>query len=685
MYKKLLAMIITLFIITAIMPATVFAVEYNDINNHWANSEIVKWSKIGIIQGSDGRFRPNDAVTRGEMAVIIDRIMKFDKPSENSFTDLDENFYTKSLLGANSAGIIVGENGIIRPKDKLTREEATVIIGRALGVQRSNTSTFSDTREISDWAKGYVFGMAEKGYITGMGENNFEPKSYVSRAQVVKLLDNSIKAIYNNKAEYSGEVDGTAIVNTSDVVLKNSIIKGDLIVSQGVGDGSVVLDNTKVVGKTLIRSGEVQLAVPKISIPNINKSTNDSNKQTTQTDTSNNKQSSTVNNDEQMKAVWISFLEYGGNDGREPLIMGKPIEQAKQNIENIFDNVKSAGLNTVVVHVRSHSDAIYKSEIFPSSIYVNPNGSSNRRQGDDIGWDVLEFMVEEAHSRGLKIHAWFNPYRIGVSDKNKLSETNPARKWIEDIESGRISERFVVKNDVYAYNPAYEEVMDLIADGVREVAENYDVDGIHFDDYFYPTKGTSFDSVEYNAYKSAGGDLDLGTWRLNNVSKLIKKVYNVVHSGKAKNKNIVFGVSPQGSINGNYQSQYADVALWTSEDGYIDYIVPQIYYGFKNTNNPFEQTIDKWSDMVTNDKVKLYVGLAAYKVGKYDKWAGKTQSTQLEWVNDEEILKRMLDKMNSTPKVNGFILFSYDTIFRPSGDVQDKVNREMEAFRGAIK
>lgn len=229
---------------------------YNDIANHWAKFGIERWSNYGIIQGSEGLFRPDSPITRGEMAVIIDRVMKYQVKSLNSFNDLDSTWYTDAILGANKAGIILGNNGLVRPTDLITREEAAVMLGRALHISESDIiAEFSDMSSISEWAVGYINALTSLKIINGIGDNLFAPKSNITRGEVVKILDNAIKGLFSNAGIYTEDVDGDVIINTCDVTLKDMEVSGNLIVAEGVGEGEVNIDNVKIKGNITIKGG----------------------------------------------------------------------------------------------------------------------------------------------------------------------------------------------------------------------------------------------------------------------------------------------------------------------------------------------------------------------------------------------------------------------------------------------
>jgi uncharacterized protein YjdB len=255
--KKLISTLLVLAMLLFMLPISIFAAASgnSDIADHWARTAIEKWSGMGIIKGSDGKFRPDAPITRGELAVIIDRIMKYQTAAKNSFSDLGENFYTAAVLKTNAAGVMKGDGARIRPNAEITREEAVVIIGRALGItEKTGSSSFGDGAGISKWAAGYVNSATEKGYINGYN-GLFQPKSTISRAEAVTILDNAVTGLFSDAKEYSTEVNGTAIVNTPGTVLKNMKITGDLIIAEGVGNGTVTLNNVTVTGKMIVRGG----------------------------------------------------------------------------------------------------------------------------------------------------------------------------------------------------------------------------------------------------------------------------------------------------------------------------------------------------------------------------------------------------------------------------------------------
>lgn len=357
---------------------------------------------------------------------------------------------------------------------------------------------------------------------------------------------------------------------------------------------------------------------------------------------------------EEIRGVWISYLDL------EPMLKGKSEKEFKESFSSALDNIEELGLNTLIVQVRPFSDAICESKYYPWSSYCTGN------EGKDPGYDPLEIIIGQAHNRSIRVEAWINPYRVrSDSEKLKVSEANPASKWINEG-----NDNIINYNGGIYYNPGKEEVRELIVNGVKEIVQNYEVDGIHFDDYFYPSSNTSIDEKAYNEYTSSGGKLDLFNWRRENVNILIKEVYREI---KSINSQVLFGVSPQGSMNNNYNSQFIDIEKWVQNPGYIDYICPQVYYGFLNGSSDFQGVIEEFNNLVTEPNVKLYIGLAPYKLGKEDSWAGSGSD---EWKNSTDILKRQVEASRKLEKYDGIMFFRYDSLFNPEPEVKSQVDKE---------
>ncbi len=356
----------------------------------------------------------------------------------------------------------------------------------------------------------------------------------------------------------------------------------------------------------------------------------------------------------EVHGVWISYLEMSA------LLKGKSKSDFRKAVDKIYDNCVSIGINTVYVHARAFGDAFYESELFPATKYLSGT------VGEKTGYDPYEILVDEAKKHGLSFHAWINPLRLCTAeDMLAVSSDYTIKKWYNSEYKGKY---IVNVSGTWYLNPAYSETIQLVCDGVKEIMKKYDVDGIHIDDYFYPTTEASFD---YSAY-TASGYSSLSSFRINNCNKLVKALYDTVHSCSST---AVFGASTQGSIENNINQLYADAESWC-KGGYIDYFAPQIYYGFDNSAQPYEKCTDTWVRMVKNTDVKLYIGLAVYKIGKEDTWAG---NGKWEWCNTETMLKRQTEYARKKG-CDGIVLYSYNYIFT-SGYVSSAINKEISNLK----
>ncbi len=369
-----------------------------------------------------------------------------------------------------------------------------------------------------------------------------------------------------------------------------------------------------------------------------------------------------VSNSDEYRAVWISYLELEGMDLSSA-------QSFTNEMTAILDNSLSIGLNTVIFHVRPFGDALYNSSIFPSSHLVAGT------QGSPLPYDPLAIAIELCHARGMNIEAWINPYRVqlNTSKPASLASTNPAVQYLNSSDKG---DYVVESNGGYYYNPAYTEVQDLIVSGVVEIIQNYDVDGIQFDDYFYPTTDASFDSA---AYSKLGNGTDLAVWRRENVNSLVRKVYDAV---KATDPSVIFGISPQGNNDNNYNSQYSDVNLWLATPGYVDYIMPQLYWGFDyltasgREDYQFVRLSNVWASYQRAPSVSLYIGLGAFRIGAGDGGA----NDQAEWSSGDNIAKQ-IEALRQINGISGFALYRYDNLFNST---QPTVSQEVNAIRNTL-
>lgn len=370
---------------------------------------------------------------------------------------------------------------------------------------------------------------------------------------------------------------------------------------------------------------------------------------------------------DEVRAVWIAYLDLA------PVLKGKTEAQFKESIGKMYDNCVSIGLNTVIVQVRPFSDSFYPSELFPWSSYCSGT------LGKALSFDPLEIMVNEARSRKLKIEAWVNPMRaVTTSEIKNISTQYPIRQWYDD--SSLKSRNLIEYDGRLYYNPASPEARKLIADGAAEIVKNYDVDGIHIDDYFYPPSlPQSYDKAQYDAYVEEGGKLGQDDWRRENTSKMVKEMYEAI---KKENSSAAFGISPRGVVSQNVDQLYIDVKQWCSTPGYCDYIAPQLYYGFEHSTAAYDDVMKQWSDLVTCDEVDLLVGLAAYKVGQTDQYGGSGKD---EWKTSHDILAHQIDESRAYKNYGGMIFFRYEQIFSPTSDAKEAMELEKQNFTALLK
>ncbi|MBR0381926.1 MAG: family 10 glycosylhydrolase [Eubacterium sp.] len=351
------------------------------------------------------------------------------------------------------------------------------------------------------------------------------------------------------------------------------------------------------------------------------------------------------------KAVWVSYLDVEAyRTDLEEKGESNDEEHFSKYAEKIASDAEKAGLTHVIFQVRPFGDALYESDVFPWSASIS--GS----QGLSPGYDPLAIMIKACHRHDLKLEAWINPYRITAENHDQLSNDNPACTWIN------AGKRHVLEyNGRLYYNPASSQAQMLIKKGVQEIVNNYKVDGIHMDDYFYPTftrenVRKSFDYVEYEGAIRSGlisKDKSIYNWRRDNVSTLLKDTWRIV---KEEDTDITFGISPNGNLD-NLRSDlqhYADIDLWASETGYVDYMIPQIYWGFDDKDKKFDRTVDEWAELVKDSQVELYVGLPVYRLDK----SALVDPADMEF-NDSGVIEKMKQYLEKNEVVTGYALFSY--------------------------
>ena len=343
------------------------------------------------------------------------------------------------------------------------------------------------------------------------------------------------------------------------------------------------------------------------------------------------------------RAVWVSYLEWAAMDFSTEDVF-------RAGVVQLLDNCTGLGLNAVLAQVRPFGDALYRSTLFPWSHLCTGV------QGKDPGFDPLDVLLQEAHTRGISVEAWVNPYRLrssaamppNLADGN-LANTHP--EWVCTVDEG-----------LYL-NPAEPAAADYVVQGVAELVQNYAVDGIHFDDYFYPTTDESIDAAQF----AASGAGNLAAWRRENVTALVRAVHDTV---KAADPTLRFGISPQGNPDNDENQQYSDVTGWLASgggDAVVDYLCPQVYWGQGfalhngSTRFAFENIVPAWLAYPRAADVALYFGLGAYRVGVGD--GGSNENSLSGWSTGRALADQVAFLREQG--AGGWALYRYGSLFGP--------------------
>lgn len=352
-----------------------------------------------------------------------------------------------------------------------------------------------------------------------------------------------------------------------------------------------------------------------------------------------------------MRGMWVASvlnIDYPTKPTTNP-------DTLKTEAVNALNKAQSLGLNAVFLQVRPASDALYDSRYFPWSKYL----TGSQGVSPENGFDPLAFWVEEAHKRGIQLHAWINPYRI-----TKKTAAEPAQdlKQLAPFHPARLHPEWTVKHTDgnFYFNPGIPEVRQLVIDSALELITRYGVDGIHFDDYFYP--GKIFDDAATFA-KYGKGFTSRDDWRRDNVNTLVRDLSKAI---KAESSTARFGISPFGiwanrstnpmgsDTNGmqSYYDHYADSLAWIKA-GTIDYIAPQLYWNIGYKAADYSKLTDWWKNAVTGTGVDLYIGHGAYRSGNSD--------TASPWYGTSEIEKQLrLNAQHS--EIKGSIFYNYKAL-----------------------
>ena len=374
----------------------------------------------------------------------------------------------------------------------------------------------------------------------------------------------------------------------------------------------------------------------------------------------------------ELRGVWVTTVR--NNDFPKPAVYehGFNVVKFKKEFDDILATCQQFKLNALFFQVRPEGDAFYPSEINPWSRYLTG------KQGDANGledFDPLAYVIMATQATNMEFHAWLNPYRLTPSTPRLANQAVAIASLSPSHYAVLNPEWTFFFNGQLFLNPGIPEVIDFVVKTVEEILKNYDVDAIHLDDFFYPypyisdQKMIHFadvapDITTYNRYQVATNQT-ITEWRTANINELVYQLHQTIKRyNQLNNQQVEFGISPfgiwasdqempTGSATSPNQlaslAEYVDSKLWV-EAGWLDYIVPQVYWSFADRLSPFDTVAKWWNDVVLNTKTKLYIGLGLYLY----------EEDQL-WTNPEEIFKQ-LTYLKKLPNVSGFVFFTYHNL-----------------------
>jgi uncharacterized lipoprotein YddW (UPF0748 family) len=341
----------------------------------------------------------------------------------------------------------------------------------------------------------------------------------------------------------------------------------------------------------------------------------------------------------EMRAVWIATVD--NIDWPDKPTTNS--EEQKASFIRLLDMHQRNGINTLIVQIRPATDAFYASNLEPWSEWL----TGKQGLAPEPFYDPLSFMVTETHKRGMEFHAWMNPYRAVFNIRSASIATNHVTR--------RHPNWFLTYGDKKYFDPGHPEARQYVVEVVKDVVKRYNVDAIHFDDYFYPypIPGKAF--PDYKTFKKYGNGMARNDWRRSNVDSIITMLSNAI---RTENKNCQFGISPFGVWRNddvdprgsktkagptNYDFLYADILLWL-KNGWIDYVAPQIYWEIGHKSADYEELVNWWSRNTFGKN--CYIGIGLYKAGSNYAWKQASQ------------LPRQIDIIRKTPNIQGMAFFS---------------------------
>lgn len=381
----------------------------------------------------------------------------------------------------------------------------------------------------------------------------------------------------------------------------------------------------------------------------------------------------------EVRGIWVS------NVANIDTPKGLPKEEYQAYLKQMIKNIADYKLNTIIFQVRPNSDAYYESKLNPWSRYITGT------EGKNPGFDVLAFVIAEAKKYGIKVHAWMNPYRVSSTPLEQLNMTK--EEYLNTLDELNFARRHPEHTILDGTNkiilsPSHPEVIDFVAETIMEVVNNYDVEGVHIDDYFYPYAKIpeELEYVDYLKYRETPSQT-FADFRRMNVNKMIQKIHDELKKSFNKTgKQVLFGISPfaiyrthssiveggwdKGSYNAPgalqcYSELYSDVYKWMKEN-WIDYVVPQVYFPFERKDVTYHDLTKWWSERAKETGTTLYIGMGLYQMGSNEVWQ-----------NPKEIVNELMFNRNFD-NIKGTIFFTYRDIVKGQNDIKDQALEEIK-------
>ncbi|MDZ8186190.1 MAG: family 10 glycosylhydrolase [Nostoc sp. ChiSLP02] len=515
--------------------------------------------------------------------------------SSTPFSDIQNHWARSFITGLAQLEIVSGlPNGTYRPDNSLTRAEFAAILAKAFPTdpKKRQYVPFVDVPS-SHWAAAAIQAAYEKGFISGFPDKTFRLGNRITRTEVLVSLVAGLEIatkvkpdlvsklgqIYQDAVQIPNYAKNQIAIATSAGLVVNypnlKLLNPNLAATRA--DVAVIIYQALVYLDLADKIASSYLVIPPTPT-------------TTPTPTPIPTTSVKLNHTREFRGVWVSCVW----NGDWPSKAGLSVEQQKAELVEITNKLQALNFNALIFQVRPEGDALYESQIEPWSAWL----TGTQGKAPEPFYDPLAFAIAECHKRNIELHAWFNPYRASTS-------TNPAKT---------VRPHIAVTNPESVYlwgsqrwmDPGLKVVQDRAYNVIIDVLKRYDIDGVHLDDYFYPypIENESFpDSKTYAAYKAAGGTLSLSDWRRDNVNKMVLRLSEGI---KATKPQVKFGISPFGiyrpgqppGITGldAYNQLYADSKKWL-EQGWIDYIAPQLYWRTDQAPQSYSALLKWWTDI----------------------------------------------------------------------------------------